>query len=62
MAAAFSDGGADGLVRIENGRGTWRDSAGCTLAFTRERSGWAVLESGSCRNGIGVMLSGHYRS
>jgi hypothetical protein len=56
-----SDGIADGLVRIENGRGVWRDSEGCTLAFTRERLGWAVRESGPCRSGIGAELGGHYR-
>jgi hypothetical protein len=57
----FSDGAADGLVRIENGRGVWRDSEGCTLAFTQERLGWAVRESGPCRSGIGAVMAGHYR-
>jgi hypothetical protein len=55
-----SDGGAEGLVRIANGRGTWRNASGCVLSFVPQGSGWRIGEVQWCHSGVGVTLAGYY--
>jgi uncharacterized protein YecT (DUF1311 family) len=56
-----NDGGAEGLVRLVGGRGTWTDGE-CVLTFSRKGKGWAIGQNDGCPQGLNVTLDGYYRA
>jgi len=55
-----SDSGAQGLVYLTNGRGTFVDEYSCALKITKLPKGaWKLVEQGGC-SGVGSSLTGIY--